>query len=284
MDPQAILGPLGWVGTAALAATVVWLLANPRIRALARLTWMDSLRRMEFQAVLLIAVVLLLGIGYLNFVPDIKDSPLWGFLLSRLEQGAESTPGIVADAQREFQANFNSYLQAGMMFFAEFFTLAMLFALGVQLIAGDIQQGFLLTVLPKPTTRGEYLWGRGLGVLATVTAAWLTMAVVVFLVFAAKEPSIFRNVTLPEWKILWGAALLVMKWASFLAFLLLFTVKLPPVAGGILALLLFGFGHISGNLRDVGSDATVHPTIRAAAWGAFVLMPHYERSWSATIL
>lgn len=286
-DPQSVLGPLGWVGTVALVITLIYLLANGRIRALAKLTVLDSIRRMEFQAILLLAVVLLGGIGYLIFVPDVKDSPLWAMLIERLDTSAVTTPGVTPDATRDFQEKFPALIQSGMLFFAELFTLAMVFALGLLLIPGDIEQGFLLTILPKPATRGEYLWGRGLGVLATVGTAWLVMSLEIFFVFALHDPSVFADFgefLRPEWKILWGAVLILFKWASFLAFLLLFTLKMPPVAGGIVALLIFGAGHVSGNLRDLGSDVSIDPFIRAVSWATFVAVPHYERAWSATIL
>lgn len=284
MSPEQILGPLGWVGSIAAAGMLIWLLLNPRIRALAWLTTLESIRRMEFQAILLLALTLFAGIGYLLFAPGIKESPLWGVVISQIGSDGLGAPGVNTDPRQIFFLQFDYYMQSAMSFFAELFALFMLLALGLFLISNDIQQGFLLTLLPKPLSRGEYLWGRGLGLAITVGAAWIIMGLQIFLLFLIKNPAVLSQPTAPEWKILFCTAVLLMKWASLVAILFFLTLRMPPVAGGLVVLLLFVAGHISSNVHDLATNVALDWPLRLLFWSGYVAMPHYDRAWSAIIL
>jgi len=162
--------------------------------------------------------------------------------------------------------------------------LALTFALGLFIIKQDEEQGFLQTLLPKPVTRGEYLWGRGLGIFATVSAAWVVMVLEVFLIFAIKHPAAFHDLSRPEWRVIWAGGILLMKWASLVAILLLSTLQYGPIAGGIAAVLLFIGGHMTSYLHDAGTDLSQSTIARAIAWITFVMAPHYSRAFSGNIL
>ena len=284
LNPQTILGPLGWVGTAGMTLNVVWLLTNPRIRALARLTVLEGIRRMEFQAILLLALVLMGGMGYIAFLQHVQDMPLWGMVINKINAGSSLSPGVTSDAQAEFVRNFDRYLQSGMLFFAEAFTVGLTFALGAFAVKQDTEQGFLLTLLPKPMTRGEYLWGRGLGIFGSVAAAWLLMTIEVFLIFAVKHPEAFGNTGRPEWMILFAGGVLLMKWASLIAILFLSTQQMPPVTGTIVSFFIYVSGHFAVILHDMGTDLSLNRVARLFAWLGYILAPHYDRAWSGNIL
>jgi len=226
-------------------------------------------------------VILIFGMGYLLFAPGIKDLPMWGVVFTQL--GESGTPGVNVDGQQLFREQWPYLMMSAMAFFSEVFTLFMLFAIGLFLISTDTQQGFLLTLLPKPLSRGEYLWGRGLGLTATVSSAWIVMGLCIYLIFMIRRFALHQP-DAGEWKILLTTGLLTMKWATIVAILMLGTLRLPPIAGGFWALLLTMGGHISSKVHDIATDNALGWPQRIISWIGYVIIPHFDNAWSAMIL
>jgi ABC-type transport system involved in multi-copper enzyme maturation permease subunit len=207
--------------------------------------------------------------------------PMWGIVYSHL--GESNTPGVNVDGQQLFREQWPYLMMSAMAFFSEVLTLFMLFALGLFMVSTDTQQGFLLTLLPKPLSRGEYLWGRGLGLTATVCSAWIVMGLSIYVVFVIRRFALH----LPEageWKILLTTGLLTLKWACIVAILMLGTLRLPPIAGGFWALLLLVGGHISSKVHDIATNTALDGLPRGFAWIGYILIPHFDSAWSAMIL
>lgn len=277
-EPNLPLTIGGWIGTLLLGLTLIWLLANGRIRALAGLTVLDSIRRMEFQALLLFGAVLLGGMGSILFSQEAMKLPMWRLVVDKIGGDVLGAPGVQGAASQQWEAQFLPLMQSAMAFFAELFIFFMILALGLFLYQNDRQQGFLLTLLPKPVSRGEYLWGRALGLLATVSAAWVLFGCEMFLIYLLYDSAS------PQWKILHTTGILLMKWATLIAILTLLTLRLPVIIGGFCTLLLFVAGHVAVLLHDVGTDEAIAWPIRLGAWAVYVILPHYDQAWSANIL
>ncbi|MEO7993737.1 MAG: hypothetical protein ABI743_05000 [bacterium] len=283
--PNKLLAIGGWIGTVVMAGLLVWLLLNPRIRALTRLTVLEGIRRMEFQSILALGLILLAGMGAVALMPSVRQMPWWNIVIERVSQGENSlTPGVNTDPTKEFWDHFPFFLQSGMLFFAELFTVALAFAQTLFLISQDLQQGFLLTLLPKPMSRGEYLWGRGLGAVTTVSIAWIALVVEVWIIFVIHDPPALTDWSRPESKILLCGGVLLFKWISAIAILIYATLRLPPVAGGLVTFIWLTGGHIAVMLHNVATDITMPILGRIAFCIGYVTLPHYDGAWSGTIL
>ncbi len=74
-----------------------------------------------------------------------------------------------------------------------FFGLLIAIFLGTRLIADEIERRTIHTLLAKPVTRAQFLFGKFLGGYATVFANMLVMAITFYIVFAIKAPQ-FKNI------------------------------------------------------------------------------------------
>ncbi len=73
-----------------------------------------------------------------------------------------------------------------------FFGMLIAVFLGVRLIADEMEKRTIHTLLAKPVTRTQFLFGKFLGALATVWSNILLMGIAFYIVFAIKAPQ-FRN-------------------------------------------------------------------------------------------
>lgn len=112
-------------------------------------------------------------------------------------------------------------------------------------IATEIESGVALAMLPRPIRRSDVILGKwlGLGTLisgyAIATAGLEFLAVWFFVDYTPPNP-------------LGAIAFLVGESLVMLTLALLFSTRLAPMTGGIIALVLFGLGWIGGIAHGVG--------------------------------
>jgi ABC-type transport system involved in multi-copper enzyme maturation permease subunit len=73
-----------------------------------------------------------------------------------------------------------------------FFGMLIAVFLGVRLIADELEKRTIHTLLAKPVTRSQFLFGKFVGALATVWSNIVLMGIAFYIVFAIKAPQ-FRN-------------------------------------------------------------------------------------------
>jgi len=152
-------------------------------------------------------------------------------------------------------------LEAGLVIFLGF-SFSVVLAIGAAFvaapaIAGEVERGIVLAVLPRPISRTAYVFGKWLGTSALVAAYAL--------VAGALELSAIDVSTgyLPPRPFL-ALAYLVAEALAMLTLALSLGTRLPAIASGILALALFGAGWLAGIAgaiaRSLGNAAILHAT------------------------
>ncbi len=152
-------------------------------------------------------------------------------------------------------------LEAGLVIFLGF-GFSVVLAIGAAFvaapaIAGEVERGIVLAVLPRPISRADYVFGKWLGTSALVAAYAL--------VAGALELAALDATTgyLPPHPLL-ALAYLVAEALAMLTLALTLGTRLPAIASGILALALFGAGWIAGIAgaiaRSLGNAAILHAT------------------------
>jgi ABC-type transport system involved in multi-copper enzyme maturation permease subunit len=214
----------------------------PPIITIARLTILEASRRR-----------LLLALGVLTVVVIALTS--WGF--SRLPTMKDVTP-----AQVRLAASQLTILVA--------FMFSGVLALGSTLVAAptvasDIESGIALAIVPRPIRRSELLMGKWLGLAALVTlyaagsgllellGIWLATGYtpphpIVTLLFVAAEGIVLMSLAL------------------------LLSTRLPPMTGGVIALVLFFVAWMGGIALAVG-QAFGNDTIINIGLGSRLLIP-----------
>ncbi len=122
-------------------------------------------------------------------------------------------------------------------------------------VSGEIESGVALAILARPIRRSEALLGKWIGVLgvvvayAVVAAALELAAVAVLTGYAPPAPLAFL-------------AYLAAETAVGVTLALLLSTVLPPLAGGAVAVVLFGLAWIAGVASGIGAvlnnDTLVH--------------------------
>ena len=133
-------------------------------------------------------------------------------------------------------------------------------AMGSPVIGSDAESGILQTIVARPLRRSEILFGKWLG-LATVLAGYA--AIVSGLEFAAVR--IVSGFAPPNPFLV--AVYLFAEGAALLSLTLVLSVRLSPIAAGVIGIAVFGCAWLAGvvgslgttfhiaGLRDVGSIA-----------------------------
>ncbi len=155
------------------------------------------------------------------------------------------------------------------------FVLAMTGAfLAAPAIAGDIESGVALAVLARPIRRADLVLGRWLGLavvlLVYALAAGLLETAAVAVVTGYLPPNPVS-----------GAIHLAFEGIVLLTFALALSTRLPPVAGGAVAVVAFGLAWMLGVLGGVGAFFGV-PSLRLGADIANVVMPT-DLLWRGTV-
>lgn len=116
---------------------------------------------------------------------------------------------------------------------------------GSPAIAGDIESGVVQALLARPLRRSSYLLGRWLG-LAIVIVAYAALSGLLA-IFAVEAVSGYRppNPIVPIGYLAFQAVLL-------LSLTVLLSTRLPPIAGGAIAVVAYGLAWMAGVLGKIG--------------------------------
>lgn len=226
-------------------------LAN--VLVIARLTLLEALRRRILRAliVLTVVIVVLTGLGF-------------GAIVDNARQRASPEIEILA-------ATSQLLILVAFMFS---FVLAMTAAfLGSPAISADLESGVLLAIAARPIRRAEILVGKwlGLGVIAggyAVVAGLLEIWVV----------SLTSGYMPPEPLV--ATLYLAAQATVLLSVSVLLSTRLPPIAGGAVAVVLFGLSWITGILVNVADFLDLDPLARSLE-GARYLLP-LDGLWRGT--
>lgn len=196
---------------------------------------------------------LLLALGVLTVVVIVLSS--WGF--SRLPTMRNVTPAEVR-------------LAASQLTILVAFMFSGVLALGSTLvaspaIAGDIESGIALAILPRPIRRSEVLMGKwlGLAVLVVLYAAFSGALEIVGIWISTGYVAPNPPVTL---------AFVAAEGLVLMTLTLLLSTRLAPMTGGIIALVLFFVAWIGGIALTIG-QVFDNATITNIGLGSRLLVP-----------
>lgn len=198
--------------------------AIANVLVIGRLTLLEALRRRILRALLALTVVVVVLTG-------------WGFgaIIGNAREHAVPDIEILAGTSQQL------ILVAFMFSFVLVMTAAFL---GSPAIAADLELGVLLAIAARPIRRAEILVGKWLG-LAVIVLAYAVGAGLLE-IGAAK---LMTDYSPPDGL---GASLYLGAQATvLLTIAMLLSTRLPPIAGGAVAVVLYGLSWIAGVLVNV---------------------------------
>jgi ABC-type transport system involved in multi-copper enzyme maturation permease subunit len=161
----------------------------------------------------------------------------------------------------------------------QIFGVIMAVFLGINLVSNEVERKTIYILLSKPVRRFEFIFGKTLGLSATLLLTTLAMATVLFLVHFSyryggrAEPGIFI-----------ASAGIYMELVLLTCLASLFSTFTTPVLSAIFTLSLFLVGHLTNYLYVLGDQSRT----AAVRWGSrflFFLLPNLENfNWKNEVV
>ncbi len=125
------------------------------------------------------------------------------------------------------------------------FGLLVVVFVGSNMVRKEMEKGTILTILSKPVSRRQYLWGKFLG-LSLTQISMITVMGLLFLLMTFISPGEFSFRYLPVIYLTFLEMILIT------AVVILFSTCVSPVLSAVLTLGVFIIGHLSESIRDFG--------------------------------
>jgi len=125
------------------------------------------------------------------------------------------------------------------------FGLLVVVFVGSNMVRKEMEKGTILTILSKPVSRRQYLWGKFLGLSMTQISMIAVMGVL-FLLMTFISPGEFSFRYLPAIYMTFLEMILIT------AVVVLFSTCVSPILSAVLTMGVFIIGHLSESIRDFG--------------------------------
>ncbi len=253
-----------------IIAAIVWILLVYRTGkfsflpalAIARVTVLDSIGRLEVIFLLLIGMLMIGTIGGTLFHPQALDMMIRFPAIQEDLSALTGGTGIVLP-EYEQKAFVCTLMGAAAMIFGEVFIVIIGFVLSMFLIPNEINRGVILSILPKPLTRGEYIFGKFLGTWIIVTGCFLVLVIELYLIqfvwfgmHPMQHALLFdRSQVFPvNYSLLKLMFFFPFKYATLILIIMVLSLRMPEVPAGIVGLMLYLGGHFSAYILDLSGD------------------------------
>jgi hypothetical protein len=148
------------------------------------------------------------------------------------------------------------------------FGVAIAILVGINLIHREVERRTVYTILSKPLSRGEFLVGKFLGLTLTI---WLQMAIMgvafVAVSLATGAPLGAQHLAF--------FALAAVELALVVAIATFFSAFTTPVLAAFFTAGVWGVGHLSRELRDLGAGSH-SPSLEWVTWGLHRVLPDLD--------
>jgi ABC-type transport system involved in multi-copper enzyme maturation permease subunit len=128
------------------------------------------------------------------------------------------------------------------------FSIIITIFLGSSLIYKEIEKRTLYIIFSKPVSVSQFIVGKFLGLLASISLTVVLMTAAYLLIVYVKGGRI-------DYLSLWSTLLLLFELAVFIALTILFSTFTTPLAGTIYAIIILYIGHSLGLLHKFGERA-----------------------------
>lgn len=138
---------------------------------------------------------------------------------------------------------------------------------GTSLVYKEIDKRTVFVVLTKPVPRHEFLLGKSLGLVMTLSVLWAAMSVAYLGLVAWQVHAV-------AWQLLVALAFIWLEWVVLTALSLFFSTFASPVLSMIYVLALYFVGHNSHTWKFLAQKAA--PLTRLLLDGMYYLLPNLK--------
>jgi ABC-type transport system involved in multi-copper enzyme maturation permease subunit len=153
--------------------------------------------------------------------------------------------------------------------------------IGISLVAREVERRSIYSLLAKPVTRNQFILGKYLGLVLTLVANLAVMAAAFYGVLAYLDSITPGNIK-AAWeapatdpRMLKAFLLIGVELMLVTAVALFFSTFSTPMLSAALTFAVYGIGHFSADLRNLG-DILESPAAGAVARGLYYALPNLE--------
>jgi len=158
---------------------------------------------------------------------------------------------------------------------ADFFVAVIGFILAMLVLPGEMNRGVTLSILPKPITRDEYVFGKAVGVWFIITVCFWLLAGELYILNGFFK--ILHGQPAQDLHLLEAMALLPFKYATIVLLTMGGTLRMPEIPATIISAAIFTGGHFVDRIYEIAVNSNVpfvHYGLKAAYW----MMPHLSQT------
>ncbi len=209
--------------------------------------------------------------------PDVD--PPDGVTVDEPENGTtgEITPAYTRSRAAELEAELRQQTLDGWIWQAAFliadvFVALIGFILAMVVLPNEMNRGVILSILPKPVSREEYVFGKAMGIWLIVSGCFLIIMLELWGIRAVVD--VLHGQSPWDFHMFEAICLFPLKYATLILIIMGLTLRIPEVAAGILGVTLFLGGHFSDRLYEMATDPEGNPIVGFGLRFAYWLLPH----------
>ena len=180
---------------------------------------------------------------------------------------------VVEEIRDEAQAQtMQALIWQGAFLGADFFVAIIGFILAMLVLPNEMNRGVILSILPKPISREEYVFGKAMGVWLIVSGCYLILALELFGIRAIFD--LINQTHSMDHRVIMALVLFPIKYATLILIVMGMTLRMPEIPAGIIGLMLFVGGHFADKIYEIATTPLINPIIGFALKFSYWILPH----------
>ncbi|HEX9744436.1 MAG TPA: ABC transporter permease subunit [bacterium] len=220
--------------------------------------------------------------GTVSIVPGETDTGSPEIQDTLLNADGEISPderpeGVTAEefSESEQQRKMQSLIWQGAFLMADFFVALIGFVLAMVVLPTELNRGVILSILPKPVTREEYVYGKALGIWVIVAGCFLLLSLELFSIRAIFAVMDGRNPV--DWNLVKAMALFPFKYFTLVLIIMGMTLRMPEVPAAIVGLAIFGCGHFHDRIFEISQAPDLALIFKIPLKISYWMIPHLSQ-------
>jgi hypothetical protein len=178
-------------------------------------------------------------------------------------------------AGEQHQATLKALIWQGTFMMADIFVALIGFILAMMVLPNEINRGVTLSILPKPLSREEYVFGKAMGIWLIVTGCFLILSLELFAIHAVFETMQGRNPW--DWHFLQALILFPFKYASLVLIIMGLTLRMPEVPAGIIGIAVFATSHFLDKIYEMSDAPLLNVVWKVGLKVTYWMLPHLSQ-------
>jgi len=174
------------------------------------------------------------------------------------------------------ESTLEALIWQGAFLVADFFVALIGFVLAMVVLPTEMNRGVTLSILPKPVSREEYVFGKAAGIWVIVTGCFWIMTLELWLIHSLF--GLIHGGSGPlDWHLFEAMALFPLKYATLILIIMGLTLRMPEVPAGIIGVALFATGHFVDRIYEIATSPGINPVIGFGIRVAYWILPHLSQ-------